>query len=319
MLSRVTTTSFVHLFTGGEMRNTVSSTTRVKPILKAGNGAAIVSLGTVCDKQGGGGVHFDSGSLVTILTDGGVYSNSCVFKKNQADVTINNGGVTCHTGFACDFTTPTPTIDPAFHPLTGQELDPGLGDRCSKTHPYVSSNGSGGEIYPGNYSTWTFKDPVHLNPGLYCVKGTVKMDAGGEVFGDGVTIYYTGTDLTLNGHVSTSLTAPHQKESMTSAETLIYNSAMENGAVENVMLYVPPTIAANIKINGTSDNSFGGTLYAPASAYKITGASSSPEEATTMNCSIIGQAVWVSGNSYINMTYDSKMDAGWPAYIQVQK
>lgn len=315
MLSKVSTTAFVHLFNGGEMRNTVSSTTRVKPILKAGNGASIVSLGKVCDKQDGGGVHFDSGSLVTILTGGGVYSNSCVFKKNQADVTIDNGGVTCHTGFACDITDPTPIKDPSFHPLTDHELYPGIGEKCSKTDPYVSSNGGGGEINPGNYSSWTFKDPVHLKPGLYCVKGTVKMDAGGEVYGDGVTIYYTGTDLTINGHAESSLTAANTKN-MTQTD---FETALENGAVENVLLYVPPNIVADIKINGTSDNTFGGTLYAPSSHYKITGASSSPDVATTMNCSIIGETVWVSGTSYINISYDSDLDAGWPAYIQVQK
>ncbi len=46
MLSRITNTSFVHLFTGKEMRTTVYSKTRVIPQLKAGNGAAIVSLGS---------------------------------------------------------------------------------------------------------------------------------------------------------------------------------------------------------------------------------------------------------------------------------
>jgi len=308
MLSKVTNTSFVHLFTGNPMRTTVYSKTRVKPQLKAGNGAAIVSLGLDCKKQEDGGVHFDSGSLVTILTDGGVYSNSCVTSQNQASVTITGADVNCHKGFACEMNDPSIPLNPEspYHPLTGEELYPWLGETCGNGE-YVSAKGASGELYPGNYSEWDFKDPVHLNPGLYCVNGVIKMNAGGEVFGTGVTIYYTGTDMTLNGHLDTELAAPDSP-----------GTPPENGAVEDVLVYVPMSVTADIKINGNSGNEIGGTIYAPESYVHITGTSDSLSP-TEMNTSIIGKVVWVSGNSYINIAYDDDMDAGRPAWIQVQK
>ncbi len=313
MLSRVTNTSFAHLFTNGIMRNTVYSKTQVKPQVKAGNGATIVGMGKKCEKQGGGGVHFDSGSLVTVLSGGGVYSNDCVFVKSQSDVTITGGDVTCHYGTQCDadnikMTGGSKVIDPGFHPMTGEELvDLSIfEDHCDLLPNYGSSDGGSGTIEPGNYTSWDFKDPVHLNPGLYCVTGRVKMNAGGEIDGTGVTIYYTGTDLTINGHANSELSAPN-----------LNGGTPDNYAIEDVLLYVPLTINADIKINGNSGNVFGGTLWAPASYYKITGTSDSTNP-TSMGVSLVGQAVWVSGTSYLNLTYDESKDAGWPAYLQVQ-
>jgi hypothetical protein len=314
MLSRETSTSFVHLFTGGVMRNTVHSKTRVKPLVKAGNGASIVGMGTECDKQVGGGVHFDSGSLVTVLTGGGVYSNDCVYVKNNADVKITNGNVTCHVGTQCDaeninLTGGTKVLDPGYHPMTGQELFDldTLNDRCSQLPNYGSSDGGGGTIEPGRYTSWDFKDPVHLNPGLYCVSGTVSMNAGGEIDGTGITIYYTGTDLTINGHANSELSAPN-----------LNGVEPDNFAIEDVLLYVPKDIHADIKINGNAGNIFSGTLWAPGSYYKITGTSDITNP-TEMDVSLIGQTVWISGTSYINLKYDEKKDAGWPSYIQVEE
>ncbi len=313
MLSRETSTSFAHLFTNGVMRNTVSSRMRVKPQIKAGNGATIVGMGKTCDKQVGGGVHFDSGSLVTVLSGGGVYSNDCVKMQSNADVTVTGGNVTCHVGTPCEtenMTMDGPTLmDPNYHPLTGEELIDldMLNASCAALPNYGDSDGAAGTIDPGRYRNWDFKDPVHLNPGLYCVTGTVKMNAGGEIDGTGVTIYYTGTDLTINGHANSELSAPN-----------LNGGTPENYAIEDVLLYVPRTISADIKINGNAGNVFGGTLWAPTSYYKITGTSDSTNP-TTMGVSLVGQTVWISGTSYVNLEYNEDKDAGWPAYLELHK
>ncbi len=321
MLSRVTNTSFVHLFTGGEMRNTVYSKTRVRPLLKAGMGSAIVGLGKVCDKVDGGGVHF-WGNSYSDISGGGVYSNDCIREGGSSTVDISGGSVTFHQGTRCDITDPACVPDSSYHPLTDTELYPGLGDRCNGLPNYGHSTGNidpatgDGEIFEGNYTSWEFNDPVALNPGLYCITGVVRMNAGGEVFNKmdadgkvlgGVTIYYTGTDITLNGHLDTGLYAPNSP-----------TIPLAGSAVEDVLLYVPPSVTAEIKINGTSGNIFSGTMYAPSSNFKITGTSdnTNPSE---FDASIIGNAVWITGDSYLNFVYEEDKDAGWPAYLQVQK
>ncbi len=63
MLTRDTTTSFVHLFNGGPMRNTVTSISRVLAGFTAGNGSSIVSLSKECQANQEGG--FFSGNNET--------------------------------------------------------------------------------------------------------------------------------------------------------------------------------------------------------------------------------------------------------------
>lgn len=322
ILSRETNTSFVHLLPGGFriMRNTVYSKTRVRPQLKGGDFGPLVSLGDGTDKQLGGNknpgcIWLDSASLE--LYANGAYSNTCIERNENATTSLSGEDVTCHEGYEdkCDFL-PEASIDPGYHPLTGQELVPNMGERCNGLPTHGASDGNidpdtgEGEIPHGIYTSWSFDDPVHLLPGLYCVSGTVKMGANGAVYGEGVTIYYTGTDFTINGNVDTGLLAPN-------AESEPPIPAI-NGAVEDILLYVPLGVEAIIKINGTSGNTFGGTLFAPDSTFHITGTSDSSNP-TEFTASLIGASLWFSGTSVINFNYQQDSDAGWPSFLQVQK
>jgi len=326
MLTRDTTTSFVHLFNGGPMRNTVSSVTRVKPGLNAGDGSAIVSLSKNCAPSAAKteGVWI-SGSNSTFLLNGGIYSNSCVDRSGAAVVDITNGSVEYHDGYAHKgFSDPLPIPDTEYHKLTYNPL-PSPGDSCSTTDPYDDlkfTTLDAGEteklINPGNYDDWDFKVPVKLTSGLYCIKGTVKMDASAYVFiekqtggeGPGVTLFYTGTDLTINGGSDTEIAAPNGYDDPTDPPP--------GGAVEDLLLYIPPGTVATVKINGGSDNTWGGTLYMPDSFVKINGTSDSSSQ-TDMYVSIIGYGITISGDSYLNLVYDADRDYGMTSYLQVQK
>ncbi len=325
MLTRDTVTSFVHLFTGGPMRNTVKSVTRVKPGSNAGDGSAIVSLSKACASSASHaeGVWI-SGHNKTILLDGGIWSNSCVDRSGAAVLDITNGSVDYHEGFAHKgISDPLPVPHTEFHPLTMTPL-PSPAESCSKTDPYhdlkfTTLSGSETEkvINPGNYKDWDFKVPVKLNPGLYCIKGTVSMTASAWVFmddqpggeGPGVTLYYTGTDLTINGGADTEIAAPNGYE---------LPDNPPGNAVEDLFLYIPPGNVATVKINGGSNNLFGGTLYMPSSYVKITGTSDS-SSITSMYVSIIGDGVTITGDSYLNLVYDADRDYGMTSYMQVQK
>jgi len=325
MLTRDTVTSFVQMFTGGPMRNTVTSVTRVKPGINAGDGSTIVSLNLDCDKNAAHaqGV-FISGNNKTILLNGGIWSNSCVDRSGAAVLNITNGSVNYHQGFDHKgFSDPIPVPHTDYHPLTETTL-PTPGGSCSKTDPYnnlkFTTLDAGDEfelIEPGNYGNWDFKVPVKLNPGLYCISGTVSMDAGAWVFmgdqpggeGPGVTLYYTGTDLTINGGADTAIAAPNGYETPENPP---------GDAVEDLFLYIPPGNVATVKINGNSNNMFGGTLYMPSSYVKINGTSDS-SSITSMYVSIIGGGVTITGDSYLNLVYDADRDYGMTSYLQVQK
>lgn len=329
-LFRQTNTSFVHLFTGGEMRNTVYSKTRVRPVLKAGSGAAIVSLGLGC-KQNVGGVEF-WGNTEDNLINSGVWSNSCVDVLKPYNVTID-GQINCHEGYTCptdDYAYVNPESD--YHPLTDDELYPGFGERCTEAGrtDYGSYHNGSGHITPGNYSLIKqTTGGLIMDPGLYCISGDLELNTNsnnndpecdpddplydptnpdcGIILAEGVTIYFTGSAITLNGGAGTILTAPNSPD-----------HPPINGAEEDLLLYVPPSVTAKIYINGNADNVFGGTLYAPSSPIEILGNSTS-EDPATMNVSIIGLRVDVSGNSNLVIEYMSDMDATRPSYLQVQK
>lgn len=314
MLSRVTNTSFAHLFTGGVMRNTVYSKTRVKPLLKAGMGNSIVSLGGECEKNEGGGVHFGSGALESFIADGGIYSNTCVLTNGfKADVTIENGDVSCFTGYDCQVTEATNGVNPTYvgipHPLTEEELYPGFGSRCADASAdsyNLAKNKS--EIGPGNYSAieLTTGDMV-MKPGLYCINSSIDINTNGKVTAEGVTIYFTGSNITLNGGEQMLLTAPNSPD-----HPPVHN------AEEDLLLYVPKDHEVDsIKINGNAGTSLGGTIYAPDADFTLNGTSSTG--GTDFAVAMIGRVFNITGDGELSIRYDAQMDAGWPSYIEVQK
>lgn len=303
MHSRVTSTSFAHLVYGGELRNTVSSTTRVFPGVPAGNGSNLVSLSKDCGNNIGG-ILFSGNTEVSIR---GTWSNSCIEAKSNTDVTVTGGGVDYHAGsYAVGFTNPVPVPHTEYHPMTDATL-PSPGVNCSKTDPYNDLKNFQGPLNPGNYRDWDFKGDVVLNPGLYCVSGTVSMNSNVGLTGNGITIFYTGTSLTINGKQDGILAAPNSP-----SNPPVYN------AVEDLLIYTPKGTAADIKINGTSGSIIGGTIYAPSSLVFIAG-NATAADPMTMTSSIIAYDIDLTGTSYLTMTYDEDKDYGWPSNLSQQK
>ncbi len=336
MLTKVTKTSFVQLFNKKDMKTTVYSKTRAKPRRVGAGGASIVSLSHLGDdvtddcgsKQGG--VWF-SGTNKTTLLNGGVYSNSCVDKNSGAStVSMTNATVTYHnTSYSAGISDPTPKSDPNYHPLTYEKLPFPNEEYCTRTDadnplPYYGdvkfTSSTEETLNPGRYHDWDFMGPVKLNPGLYCISGTVKMNASSYVYTPvaydtdghrlGITIYYSGNSLTLNGGADTELNAPHGFTDYTDPD-LHY-------AVDNLLVYIPPGNDADVVLNGNANNTLSGTLYMPSSNVKINGAAG-VGTFSTLQCSIIGFWVTVTGASDIYIKYESQMQVSWPSYIQLQK
>lgn len=319
MLTRETATSFVHLFTGEPMKNTVMSITRIEPSSTAGNGNTIVSLSLECGNNIGG-VHL-GGTTNVDIEDGGIWSNSCTDAHGSFDVQVTDGSINYYCpGPWCPFApdgggsiTPTPAPVGYYHDLTPPNQIPDFGTSCwsdsydnLRVNPHEEVTAS-----PGNYRQWDIRGTLHLEPGLYCISDKVTMNSDGTVdgIGNGVTIYFTGSSITLNGGLNTTLSAPNGYDTQ--------NPPPKRG-VEDMLLYVKPGIKAIIKINGTSGSTFGGTIYAPDSLITINGnaGADSPSEFYT---SIIGYDVNLTGASNINFIYDATRDYGFPAKLQVQK
>ena len=112
-----------------------------------------------------------------------------------------------------------------------------------------------------------------------------------------------------NGGAGTDLGAPNGYTN---------NQTPPGGAVEDILIYVPPSVEATVSISGGADNVFGGTMYMPSCDVTMNG-TSDESSITTMFVSVIGNAVKITGDSYLNFTYDPNRDYGMSSYLQVQK
>ncbi len=312
MLTRDTTTSFVHLFTGGPMRNTVYSKTRVQPRTTAGDGSSIVSLSKDCIKNHEGG--FFSGNNTTVLTNGGIWSNSCIVKGGNAGVTITGGAINyydCGDPNICkvvNLSNPIPTPQYVYHPMTVDPFSTWTWDCNAPAHAPTLDSVTGITTYaPGTYSDWSMQGvKAFLEPGLYCLSGPLNSNASTEIEGKDITIYFTGDKFQVNAQAKLNLAAPNPS-------TL---PPLPDGSIMNLLFYAPT--ASEVTINGGSDNYIGGTMYMPQALVTING-NSGTRNLPAWDVAIIGYGVKILGNSTIELNYNPDLDFGFPAFIQVQK
>lgn len=322
VLSKNTTTSFVHLFNKlVPMRNTVTSISRIYPMYSLGSGYSIVALRKgPCDSPDIG-VTVSGTSDITIQI-GGIWSNSCLTFNGGVNVDIDTGGIVYNTtDLPYDQNGGSGTIDPTpddtteLHPATDKvfpfdenicDLLPSFGVmRSGGADPKVAGRYTGLDLHNNGV--------INLAPGLYCITGTVKM-TGGEIHGRGVTIYYEGTDFTINGGVIVELYAPNALPVPQSAPII----AVENHAYEDLLLYVPVEFQADIKLNGGADSIFSGTIYAPSSFITVEG-NADASTPTTYAGSIIGYDVKVAGTPGLSINYDPNQIPDVPSYLEQHK
>ena len=285
--TRVTTTvstSFVQLFFSGTFRNTVNALTRIHPRTALVYGRAIVSLSDECANNDGG-VVFDGNNTVHI-NGGGVFSNSCIKASGSVNVAVGGGGIsrvgdlTVNGGAALS---PGPTQTSVKMP---RQIIPTPGCLANAA---VDHSG-GGTISPGNYSKikLTNGNTLVLQPGLYCLSGDMDIQ-GGEINGDGVTIYITGSNnnMLINGGATAHLNAAP------------LGSAV-NGAIVGVLVYMQEGNTGNASLLGNAGSSFVGAIYVPDGSIDVGGTSGVNP---TYNTQLIGKFVKVHGNAEININY----------------
>ena len=211
-ITRDTTTNFAQLIYDGPLRNEVEAVTRVYPPAPIAFGKAIIALNESACSGNSNGVIF-SGTSTTTVTGGGVWSNGCLTGNGTSfNVTVNYGGV----GFAGSSTGTLTNINPAPEyipsPLPDHSTILAEPD-CSGLPNRTVPNSGNATLEPGKYNKikWT-GGILTMNPGLYCITDSQGMDiSGGELSGDGVTIFLEDGGVTISGNVSpVDLRAPEE-------------------------------------------------------------------------------------------------------------
>lgn len=339
MISQVTNTSFVQLFTQAPMRNTVLSESEANPGATAGGGAAIISTSLECGEKIGG-IKIGGDPKVTINT-GGMYSNSCVEFNGTVNVEVLDGAINYLTKAirnGCPQETedkcqvyPDPTQVGKVHPITNQTIDAPV---CGEGAPVdVRLNNSEGTIFPGNYGLISLNGPnskLFMHAGLYCISDGFTMGEG-TLDGLGVTIYYNKLDARSNEGISITggtITLRAMNEVPAGSTDYIAGGSKEDGSfasVEDMLIYVnkslPPNetdVHGSIVLLGNGGSIFSGTVYAPSSLVDIGGtANMTSEEDLIFKTSIIGYDVKIHGTANLFINYDKDLDYSWPAWMQL--
>lgn len=136
-------------------------------------------------------------------------------------------------------------------------------------------------ISPGTYNSLDLKGTVHLNPGVYVLKGDLKINAQATVTGEGVTIYFNGSSKAdFDGGASIQLSAP---SAGAYAGMLFFGARNANNVVH--------------KINGNSSSHFNGAIYARDSQIQMNGGGRSVGGCTQ----VVARTIVFSGNSQVGM------------------
>jgi hypothetical protein len=304
-ITRDTTTNFAHLMTDTQLRNQVEAITRVYPPAPLAFGKAIIALNESACSGNNNGVIF-SGSSTTTVTGGGVWSNGCLVGNGTSfNVTVNNGGV----GFAGSSTGTLTNINPAPqhipNPLPDYSTVVSEPD-CSGLSNRTVPNHGPATLEPGIYDEikWT-GDSLSLNPGLYCVTSSKGIDiSGGELNGNGVTLFLLAGGVTINGNVSpVDLRAPEETPDPAPA-------------IPGILIYLANGNASTVDVTGNSTSFYLGTVYAPDGDLFFSGSSGTNP---TFNTQLIGNNVEVSGGAIIDINFHDDENFEKPPYMDMLK
>jgi Flp pilus assembly protein TadG len=131
-----------------------------------------------------------------------------------------------------------------------------------------------------------------LNPGIYYIdRGALSINGGGGITGSGVTLIFTSSTgmnwatANINGNATVNLTAPN------------------SGPTAGIVFFVDrnASTGTSISLEGGSNQSLGGAVYAPTGAISYSGNAS-----TSASCTqIIGNTVSFTGNSGVAINCSS--------------
>ena len=266
-----------------------------------------------------------SGNSSTVIVDAGILVNSScdhpdAFSQGGSSTVTTDDGV-CVVG--------TYDYDPGdvVPPPTG----PGTGGNCSQIDytsyslivPACSHEGFIREIedgvyeaFPGNYGSgyaYNSIDDIHpsgilkLHKGIYCLHDgialnstwtiTSDLDGDGHDSEEGVLFYVQGGDITFNGSSTVNIHAVNTTNDDFPEDLL------------NYLVYVPPSNEADVKITGSNGSTFTGTVLAPTSYVVLSGGTGTDAGTVDIGSQVIGYAVTIEGDGYLNVHYDAADNA----------
>lgn len=146
-----------------------------------------------------------------------------------------------------------------------------------------------GTMTPGNWDEDIFppEEVTVLNAGVYCINGDVVVEGGQTLIADNVVLVVDGgIDISNNAYVQ--LSAP------------------TGGKYKGLLIYMDIENKSIVKLSGTGDSSYTGTILAPAADIRITGLSSF--DGGIYRSQIIGYFIEITGIDNIYLRYNDEQN-----------
>lgn len=314
-LTTETKTSFAHLFFKDPLTNTVDAVVRVHPRTPVVRGNAMVSLSPEWGTKTGG-IDFTGGAVVHV-TLGGIFSNSSIRQQGSGDVWVKDGSGNIIPGsIGCLLNCNIPA---------SESFKPAATDLCSGSNPPAdcpqffiqplnipqpactgTSKGtaSNGTIDPGVWTGFDVKngDTLILNPGLYCIKGSIGVKNGGTLKNNpgGVTIFLMkpNGDYDVNGG-SITLNAPASP------------SEVQNGSLQGILMFAADGNTNEIKITGGA-GVYNGMIYTRDGGIYARG-----NGIESLTGQMIGKYIDYAGSNGGNITFFDNTNMGTPPLLDL--
>lgn len=331
-ISTTTPTSFAHFVYGGKLMSRVHSVTRIRPRMAFGFGASILALNDDPNCDGNqNGVVFDGNNEVQV-EGGGITSNGCLKGSGSTlDVEVVGGDI-IHVGEI--ETQHVDTFSPNPESGNGVKLPdfavaypkPDCSEVDDFDHPSTEfRNNAGGtyldpEFIPmGNYSAIKMNGTVVLEGGgLYCLYGdfdagnndltikTMTTESGKKYMG--VTIYMVSGSFIVNGNADTViLTAPPDDPD-------------PSPAIPGMLIYLAEGNDGLVKLRGSSNSIFVGTIYAPDGDIDIAGNPDMPAgQNATFNTQLVAYNVKIGGNAFVDVNFDEDTSYLMPTNLELHR
>jgi hypothetical protein len=309
-ISHETETSFIQMFYGGDLINTVQAVARAKATAPPFDGSAIVSLGN-CSEDGGlaqnigytgggnsGGVRAFNGSIFINSTETGA---GC-----GLDPSNNGYGIYSNVGIRSvgqDDYSGEGMIDP-------NPIQTNVNDGVAVKDPMAglpeptcvdAATESGGLWSPGVSGTGTITGDniadATLAPGIYCVTGEIKATGNETLIGDGVLLVLVNSGIEFTGNGSLLISAPTTANCL-GTEGLTTSSCTYKG----IVIWVKRTNSSTLEIGGNGDYRITGLVYAPNSAIDAHGGGNNPDDAIFQGQLIVKQ-IFNNGNGSADVNY----------------
>ncbi len=310
-ISTTTPTFFVQFVFNGPLRSQVQAVARVLAPTPAMPGQGIIAMEDLCNTHlndisiSGGG---NSGNVQVI--SGGIFINTvgsatCGISPGNssgggfviADTITNVGSYNYGVN---DHIIPSPIT-------TGANGGTAIGDPLAGlAEPTCSSSGSiqttsGNNTFnPGNIAGSVLSNGGTLNPGTYCITGSVALKGQTKLLGNNVLLYFKDGALSLPGQGGLTI------------------SAQTTGTYAGIAIFAARSNTNTIDIKGNGGQAVVGMIYALNGVIQAVGGGKDPEDINITGQLIANQIIG-NGNGSLIVTYDGEKTYHTPTTMSLYK